>query len=472
MAGLLHSSEAEHSPKLRAKARWQFKLLAACVPLVVLVTIDVALRVVGWLPPEDPLLFHVKTYEQDFSPFVETVDGYLTIKPDWVNHGDIISVRRGTRLGRYFLFPGFRPCRIAKKKSPKAVRIFVLGGSTTFGLGVGAESAFASVMERRLSESVKDCELTVVNLGCPGMASLRINNLLDTVLRLSPDLVIIYSGHNEMVDSCGTDSPTLDSVSYLRRSLLSISTTFRWLNYAISSLRHSQEYDIVTEEAAALRAGQMLFYDPLFIPADQRSLPSEEFLSSVTSRYSANVRAMISKAQAARVPILFVLPIANLLIPPVISVHDNAFDQLEVFESCEENAWQALQQGRLAEALQDLGRAVRLSPGHARVRYLRGRTLLRLGRQEQALGAFQSACDLDAGIQRITSRLESAMIKAVDGSGAKWVDLRPLFRKDISIASAQKLFVDHCHPTKYGHRLIAERIMPTVIASLRIDSRS
>ena len=64
------------------------------------------------------------------------------------------------------------------------------------------------------------------------------------------------------------------------------------------------------------------------------------------------------------------------------------------------------------------------------------------------------------------------MIEAVEGAGSKWVDLRPAFRNEISVDSAKKLFFDYCHPTKSGHQLIAEQIIPTAIEILQIERRS
>ena len=456
--------------KGQTKARWLFKFLAPCVTMLGLAIIDVGLRTLGLMPPQDPLVFHLRSHAHHFSPFVEADDAYLTIKPEWINREEVLLFTRGKRSGRYFLYPGFRPCRITKNKSPNTIRIFILGGSTTFGLYVGADAAFPAVIEKKLRGLLKDRDVDVINLGCPGLPNTRVANLLDTVLTLDPDLVIVYAGHNEMLEGNMDDASRFGFSSKLRVALLSISSIFAWANYAVSNLGESQAYDVVKEEVAALEAGKILVYDPLKVPSDQCRLPSDEFLYSVASSYGANVQTTILKAREARVPIMFVLPISNLLVPPAVPARDDSSEQMEVLQSLVVDARHALKKGRIKKAMDDLDRALELSPRHAMTRYLRGCTFMALGYREQALAELQIACDFDFYMMhRITSQLESAMIRAVEGLNTQWVDLRSTFRKEISVASSQKLFVDHCHPTKYGHRLIAEQVVPCVMKLLGID---
>jgi phospholipase/lecithinase/hemolysin len=47
------------------------------------------------------------------------------------------------------------------------------------------------------------------------------------------------------------------------------------------------------------------------------------------------------------------------------------------------------------------------------------------------------------------------MIDKVESFNIPWLDLRSLFHKELDNKTAQELFIDHVHPTKYGHNLIA-----------------
>jgi tetratricopeptide (TPR) repeat protein len=131
-------------------------------------------------------------------------------------------------------------------------------------------------------------------------------------------------------------------------------------------------------------------------------------------------------------------------------------------------SWNAIQDNKPREALRHLDHAIEMSPSYAMAWYMRGLMLLLLGEQEKALENLQKACDLDVRTHRCTSHIQSAMIESVTHSGGVWIDLRPVFYKQFSIAPAKRLFFDHCHPTKYGHQLIAEAVCPRIIDAFQI----
>ncbi len=446
--------------------RWQIKLLAIALPVVVLAAIDLGLSGFGVRPPDDPLLFHVETHGPEFSPFVERADGTVAIKPDWINPGNGLRGRVGRDPVRQFLYPGFRSSRIAHRKPGDAIRIFVLGGSTAFGLYVDRQDTFAARLEQGLAGQVDGRQVEVVNLGCAGWASSRVANLLDAVLDLEPDLLIVYSGHNEMLEGHLDSLSALSVPHRIRAALLSSSSLFAWLNHAVMSLLWSEESALRAEKVVALRAGQIPTFVPGAAPEQERSLPDPAFYDAAASGYAENLRAMIAKTRAAGVPVLFILPVANLLSPPAISVHPEGFDREREFVQAVQAARLALREGRLAAGLQHLDRAIALSPRYAMVHYLRASALQAAGRSEEALAEYRRALDLDGRTHRITSQLESALIETVESEGAPWIDLREEFASPLDEETAAALFVDHLHPTALGHQRIADAVMPAVLELL------
>jgi len=304
--------------------RWQFKVLAILLPFLLLFAAEAVLLIFSIIPPDDPLLFHIKTQERYFSPFIETVDGRLMIKPDWCNNGEILAAKRGSRPGRLYCDPGFRPCEIRKTKLKNSICIFVLGGSTVFGLLVGERETFPAVLEMQLKPILKPREIEVINLGCPGLSSGRVLNLVDSILGLKPDLIIIYSGHNEFLHGNLSGLHHFSFVKKLKANLLLFSNVFGWTNFLVSSIIKSREYDYLREEIAAIKAGKIL-----------------------------------------------------------------------------------------------------------------------------------------------TSDLEAVLRKNPEETRVKLVDLLPSFRGKLSFESQKRLFIDHCHLTKYGHRLVAEYIQKPVLDVIR-----
>jgi tetratricopeptide (TPR) repeat protein len=442
----------QHPSEQPSAVRARVRLLAVLLPLAALVALDLGLRACGALPPDAPLLFHARTHGPDFSPFVTAEDGTVTIRPDWVSRGDGLRGTVGIRKGRQFLYPGFRPVRLERPKPPGTRRIFVLGGSSAFGLYVGAQAAFPAVLEHRLAERRPAQRWQVVNLGCAGWASDRVANVLPAVLALEPDLVGPGSG--------------LGAAGRLRARLLQASALFAWLDHAVSSTLRSAETRALREEVAAAEAGRIATYEPRAVAAEERSVPDEGFFRGAERSYAANLRRLASLSREASVPLLLVLPVANLVSAPSLSAHAPGFDRAADFMTAMEEASVLQAQGRHEEASARLARAALLSPRHARAHYQLGLELLRAGRRGEGEAALQRASDLDVRTHRITAGLEGVFLNVAAEQGLAWVDLRPVLRPDLDEALAAELFVDHVHPTVAGHQRIAEALLPSVLELL------
>ncbi len=442
---------------------WILPVLASAIPLALLASIDLALRALSIAPPEDPLLFYARTRSEGFSPFITNADGSRSIRPDWVVGKYGIRQRRlGARNGRHFLYPGFRPARVAMPKPEGLVRIAALGGSTTFGLFVGADEAFSAQLERRLSEELAPRTVEVINLGCPGWASDRIVNIFDAVLELDPDFIVVYSGHNEMLEGDIGPMPGLTLWSRLRVGLLRASTLFQWLNHAIAGAMRAEDASEVAEEMAAVRVGSVLTFDPREVDEEEREPASDAFVEFTVERYARNVATMIGRARAAGVGIAFIRPVGNLRFPPSLSAHAEGFDRVAEFKTARNAAKRAIKQGRIAEAIGHLDRAAEISPRHAMIHYRHGFVLQQVGHTFAAREAFQRAADRDLRTHRMTTAHAAALAEVAGEAGIPQIDLRPDFHARLTDAEAERLFFDHLHPTVAGHAIVAERVLVPV----------
>lgn len=450
-------------PDPQRRPRWLLALLAILLPLALFASVDLALRAFSIVPPEDPLLFYARSRTRGFSPFVAGADGSLSIRPDWVVGEYGIRQRRlGGRAGRHFLYPGFRPARVAMPKPEGLARVVALGGSTTFGLFVGAEDAFPARLEHSLREELSPRAVEVINLGCPGWASDRIVNIFDAILEIAPDFIVVYTGHNEMLEGDVGPIPGLTTGSRLRVALLRASTLFQWLNHGLAGSLRSREATDVAEEMAAVRVGSVLTFDPREVAAEEREPASDAFIEFTVERYSRNIEAMIEKADAAGVGIAFVRPVGNLRFPPSISAHADGFDRADEFIAARDAAKRAFVQGRIGEAIGHLDRAVEISPRHATIRYRRGLVLLEAGRIGEARDAFRRAADRDVRTHRMTTAHEAALADVTRDAGVLLIDLQPDFHARLTDAESERLFFDHLHPTATGHAIIADRLLAPV----------
>jgi tetratricopeptide (TPR) repeat protein len=179
---------------------------------------------------------------------------------------------------------------------------------------------------------------------------------------------------------------------------------------------------------------------------------------------------MLALARAARVPLLFAVPAANLRSPPGLSAHAEGFAAAADFDADLRAGRALLEAGKPEQALERLDAAVARSPEHAGARYARGDALRALGRDDEARAAYREAVDRDVRTHRITTPLEQALLDTLRAERADFIDLRPLFQTQLDDASADALFIDHVHPTAEGHARIAEALLPAAAQALGLDA--
>ena len=91
---------------------------------------------------------------------------------------------------------GFRGSELQKNPD---YRIFMIGGSTTFGVGTTDNTTIPSYFEQFVSNDFEKYNVEVINAGIPKAYSFTEKNLIkDKLLNYDPDLLIIYDGWNDL----------------------------------------------------------------------------------------------------------------------------------------------------------------------------------------------------------------------------------------------------------------------------------
>ena len=95
---------------------------------------------------------------------------------------------------------GFRGAEFSEEKPSDTYRIFMVGGSTMFGAGATSDETTIPVyLQHLLSEKDFEFDIEVINSGIQGADSNTELNLIEQKLvTLSPDLIIIYDGWNDL----------------------------------------------------------------------------------------------------------------------------------------------------------------------------------------------------------------------------------------------------------------------------------
>ena len=328
-------------------------------------------------------------------------------------------------------------------------RVVFVGASTVQGFPHPRRLAAASFLQAMLADAWPERDVEVVNLGITSIASFAVAQVVEDALVLSPDLVVVYTGHNEFYGLYGAGR--YQRLQYFLRQL--------HLTHLVDGLlggigTKDEQTDLIKMAAAR---GEVPLHDPSRAIAEQN--------------LRDNLRRVSRLCERAEVPLVLCTIVANDAgFAPVGSTEGD-----EVWKARVEQAAQALTRGYVApedaeDALRQLEQAAALSSEHAWLWYLQGRALERLGRDAEAQRAFRKARDLDTMPWRAPTA-HNAVIRAVSKEyEAVLADVEAAFA---DAAPAQGVgwewMVDHVHFSVAGQALLARTVLHSVAELEAID---
>ncbi|MBI5184950.1 MAG: SGNH/GDSL hydrolase family protein [Nitrospinae bacterium] len=110
---------------------------------------------------------------------------------------------------------GFRGKEFSKKKEKGKIRVFCLGGSTTWGDSSSPIFIYPKLLDRMLRDKVNE-NYEVINAGVAGYTSLQVKRYLESeIVDYNPDFIIVAAGWNDIGQSFRKDwtpQVTLNSI--------------------------------------------------------------------------------------------------------------------------------------------------------------------------------------------------------------------------------------------------------------------
>lgn len=169
---------------MKIKKELLFKLFAICLPLILIVLLEVLLRVCN--------------YGNNLSLFIPD-----KTTPSLLHLNEKVSLR-------YFLQEknatvGNMECFLAKKPE-NLIRIFVQGESTAIGFPYLHNGTFSRMLAYQLRQDLPDLNLELINLSMTALNSYALYDFADEIIAQQPDAVIINAGHNEYYGALGVGS--------------------------------------------------------------------------------------------------------------------------------------------------------------------------------------------------------------------------------------------------------------------------
>ena len=334
-------------------------------------------------------------------------------------------------------------------KPSNGLRLFCLGGSSSFGFPWGAEIAFTSIVGEALAATHPERQVEAVNASGVSYAMHRLNLVADELLDYKPDVFLVYEGHNEFIEPAFFDA--LKHRGSLRTGLeyaLAHSRVYSGMRWATGPLRNSPHPPASGFETRVMR--------------EQTHVYSPEEKEAIVAEFRWRLERLVRRAQEAGVKVVLATVPCNLRQwrPEASSgvatlAEPERRKRSELFASGSRH----LKSGRFEMAAVDLEQAARIAPHHAETRFLLGQAYEGLGRFDDARCAYQRACDEDASPIRRLSGMNSAIRDVARQQGVLLVDIDQLFEQQSEHGLVGfNLIEDYVHPTRQGHELIAWQI--------------
>ena len=434
-------SDVKNRPKANLGRRTTLRVLAVLCGLLPVALCEVILRV--WDYPR---------FEFSGDPLIDASNLEPLFEPDPDN-----STLRRIGNSRLDLFC---PAEFEVEKPPGMFRIFALGGSTTFGEPYMSETAFPAFVKSYFEAGNPNLDYEVINCGGLSYASYRIRFIFEEIIQYSPDLVLLYTGHNEFLEkrSLFLASNSVDGRS-LGDSLLPLRqlSSFKTIRLVESLFDRGQSLDRTPLNPTVLKreVDALLDYQGGLKDYSRGQLARE----LVAAEFEFNVVQMIKLANKHQIPLVVITPVSNLLdcppfkIEPDPNLGESELEQLE-------KAWQIARDSHdESEAAEQAQAVLEVDAAHAGALFLLGRLAAGQGDFESAYGLLKAAKDADVCPLRAPSQIQRALQSVCTENNVPTVDAEQLFESlsENGIVGDAWL-VDHIHPSIKGHNMLGEEI--------------
>ncbi|MFQ5454796.1 MAG: tetratricopeptide repeat protein [Nitrospirota bacterium] len=343
------------------------------------------------------------------------------------------------------------------KKNTNTVRIFVFGGSTTYGHPFDTRTSFSRWLYEGLIISDPEKRYEVINAGGISYASYRIVNIVKEVLEYDPDIFIFYMGHNEF----------LEDITYkdIKRQSEYLTTIQIFLN-------RIKVYTLIRELVLWLKergdaAKTILSGEVNTILDKQDGLKKfsvyKEDIDNRIYHFSFNLKKIIALAQERDIKvILSTLPSNIRDFMPFKSLHkkDITKEELKRWEDYYRSGKDMYNAGKFELAISAFNSAYRIDHEYGDLLFLMAKSYDMLGNYGLAKRYYLLARDNDRAPLRAISDVNKTIRDAAYSNSTGFVDMERVF-DNLSIDGIQgkDLFLDHCHPTIKGVQTIADELL-------------
>ena len=329
---------------------------------------------------------------------------------------------------------------------PEALRVLFAGGSTVQGFPHPRRLSAPSYLQEMLRDLHAGRPVEVFNAGITAVSSFAVARSVEDGLRaLEADLVVVYTGHNELYGVYGAAS-----LSQGGRSVWT-----KGVHYAAMQWRMTR---LVGWLLGTFDGGEGRSPDLLEVMSRTGAVPvGDPRRERAAANLEANLREVAAVCRGRGIPLVLCTLTSN----------ERGFAPArgEPPPGQDGAAWLDLlraggRQQASPAALAALEEARRLRGDDAYLHFLRGHHLERLGDGASARTAFVRARELDPWPWRATTRLNEVVRRVAAEEGALLAEVEARFLEHSPAAGVGwELMADHLHPTAAGQALLARAVI-------------
>jgi tetratricopeptide (TPR) repeat protein len=426
---------------LSARRLWLFRLAAAVLaPLVLLLTLESTLRLIGYGYPVAAML----------PCEIEAQQAYC----DNIHFGRRFFPRRLARELVPFSFPA--------TKAKDSYRIFVLGASAVKGEPDNAYN-FSRQLKTMLKEQYAHTNFEVTTVAMVAINSHVLVEMARDCAGHDPDLMILYLGNNEVVGPYGPGTVFTPLARYL--PLLRASVVCK-------ALRVGQLFTQVLERVSVEQRGPSS-WQGLEMFLENHVSATDPRLQRVYRHFEVNLEKIIRIATRSGSQLMLCTVASNLKdCPPFASRHGADLGDAEKAQ------WKRIYQegisqeaaGHHGEAVTSYLAAAELDDRFADLQFRLARCYATLDQQDEARRRYTLARDLDTLRLRADTHI-NAIIRDLAAKhaqrGVLLADVVETFADNsVNRIPGEELFYEHVHMTFTGNHQLAQTLAGTIAPNL------
>ncbi|MFK7736136.1 MAG: hypothetical protein AB8B50_08920 [Pirellulaceae bacterium] len=348
----------------------------------------------------------------------------------------------------------FRPAAFKRSKPAGTLRVFALGGSTTQGEPYSTETAFPHWAGICL-EAAMDRDVEVINCGGLSYASYRVLAILREVIEYEPDLILIYTGHNEYLEHRSFEGFDPDSWRTRSTGFLSRLRTVALVRQLWAGDSSRPEPLVRNPTRLTREVDALLDYRGGLDEYQRGSQPD----AAIVTQFEWNLRQMVGVCRARGVPVHLVSPVSNIRDCPPFKIEPSPElegSELDAFQSKWLTAKKSSDSGQAKSTSMEV---LRRDAEHAGANFILGRLLCEQGNPAEAAEYLWRALDGDVCKLRATRELVNVVHQLAEELQVPCLRAQELFeaRSRDGLVGDQWL-VDHIHPSVEGHQAIGEEL--------------